>query len=309
MKSIRMQRWLRNVLATVMVVIPAVPALAHPGASIAVDRAGNVYFVDTARGVWKIDAAGALTFVGGSGFHWLALDESNRFARFARRTAQDEIHPLPISSPTVLISSDFPVAIVGDGLYFAPSGSEPLRLMRANPASAMQEVATVPDTVKQPGVQWLNGLTAATDGALYATVNDAVIRFGADQKPAFVARNVKPADCAAGPTLDAPPGPYLRGLAVGAAGSLYVASTGCHAVLRISPAGEVTTVLRADGGWSPTAVAFFKGDVYVLEYDHSAGQRERSWPPRVRKLSANGEVKTLATVSRDRGRQGKADQP
>ena len=299
MKSIHTQSWLRAAVAAAVVVMSVITALAHPGASIAVDRRGNVYFVDTARGVWKIDAAGSLTFVGGSGFHWLALDEPNRFAKFDRRTAQDEIHPLSISSPTILISSDYPVAIVGDGLYFAPFGRQPLRLVKATPAGAMDDIAIVPATDKQPRVQWINGLAAGADGTLYASLDDAIVRIATDRKVTFLARNVKPPDCADGPTLDAPRGPYLRGLAVDATGTVYAASTGCHAVLKISPAGAVTTVLRADGGWSPTAVALFNGDVYVLEYDHSAGQRERSWPPRVRKLSADGGVKTLATISRD----------
>lgn len=303
MESTYLQSWLRAAVATAVVVVSAITAQAHPGASIAIDRQGNVYFVDTARGVWKIDAAGSLTFVGGSGFHWLALDEPNRFAKFDRRTAQDEIHPLSISSPTILISSDYPIAIVGDGLYFAPFGREPLRLVKANPAGGMDDIATLPVTDEQPRVQWINGLAAGADGTLYASLDDAIVRIATGatgRKVTFLARNVKPPDCAAGPTLDAPPGPYLRGLAVDANGTVYAASTGCHAVLKISPAGAVTTVLRADGGWSPTAVALFNGDVYVLEYDHSTGQRERSWPPRVRKLSAVGDVKTLATISRDR---------
>ena len=53
---------------------------AHPGAGIAVDRLGQVYFLDTGSGLWKIDTRGGLTHLSGTLFHWLAIDENNRFA-------------------------------------------------------------------------------------------------------------------------------------------------------------------------------------------------------------------------------------
>src|SRR5438128_8215286 len=53
---------------------------AHPGSGIAVDRLGQVYFLDTGSGLWKIDTRGGLTHLSGTLFHWLAIDENNRFA-------------------------------------------------------------------------------------------------------------------------------------------------------------------------------------------------------------------------------------
>ena len=95
---------------------------------------------------------------------------------------------------------------------------------------------------------------------------------------------------------DLPALPYLRGLAVGDDGVLYAAATGCRAVVRISRSGTVTTILKAEGNWSPTAVAVFGGALYVLEYDHHAA--ERVWPPRVRKIDAASKVTVLATITR-----------
>src|SRR5262245_49889468 len=110
-------------------------AEAHPGASIAVDRHGTVFFMDTLKGVWKIDRAGKLTFVGPPNFHWFALDEENLFARFSRRGGQDEMRTVTgASSPTLVASSDFPVAISRGALYFAPGAQgKPLPLVRAAP--------------------------------------------------------------------------------------------------------------------------------------------------------------------------------
>src|SRR2546428_13119450 len=53
---------------------------AHPGAGIAVDRLGQVYFLDTGSGLWKIDTRGKLTKLSGLRPHWLAIDANNRFA-------------------------------------------------------------------------------------------------------------------------------------------------------------------------------------------------------------------------------------
>ena len=69
-------------------------ALAHPGAAIAVDANGRVYFVDTGHGVWTVDAAGKLVDLGGPAYHWMALDpeadaqQLRTLIRQARKDAQ-----------------------------------------------------------------------------------------------------------------------------------------------------------------------------------------------------------------------------
>jgi hypothetical protein len=92
----------------------------------------------------------------------------------------------------------------------------------------------------------------------------------------------------------------LRGLAVAGDGAVYVAATGCSALLRIAPGGEIATVLRAEPPWSPTAVAVDDDRVYVLEYLHPAGVVDRKeWIPRVRRQLPGGAISTLVTVRRD----------
>jgi len=268
-------------------------ALAHPGASIAVDRHGNVFFADTLRGVWKIDPQGTLTFVGPPNFHYFALDDDNLFARFDRHTVEDEIRPIKgASSPTVIESSDFAVVISRGGLYFAPGADGvPPTLMRAAPDGSSKTVATL------PGLRWVNGIAAASDGSIYGTADAGVFRLSPSGAVTWIARNVTVQDCRSLSDLeDLPALPYLRGLAVAADGVVYAAATGCRAVVKISPSGTVTTILKSEGDWSPTAMALFGGAVYVLEYDHRAP--ERVWPPRVRKIDAALKVTVLATITR-----------
>lgn len=265
-------------------------ALAHPGASIAVDRQGNVFFADTLRGVWKIDPQGRLTFVGPPNFHFFALDDDNVFARFNRRTVEDEIRPIVgAMSPTVIESSDFAAVISRGGLYFAPGAEgRPLTLVRAAPDGSMKNVATL------PALRWLNGLAAAPDGSIYGTSDTGVFRVAPSGEVAWIARDVMAPGCTR--LADTPPGSYLRGLAIGDDRAVYVAATGCHAVVRIAPTGNVTTILKSEADWSPTAIAAAGGALYVLEYNHHAA--ERVWPPRVRKVDAAGKVTVLAIITR-----------
>jgi len=91
-------------------------------------------------------------------------------------------------------------------------------------------------------------------------------------------------------------------LFVDSQGVVYVAATGSRRVLKLTPQGDVSAILQAPSPWSPTGVAVFGGEVYVLEWqDAPASQTEvrRAWIPRVRKVGRDGNVKTLATVSRE----------
>jgi hypothetical protein len=93
----------------------AAPALAHPGSGIAVDRQGQVYFLDTGSGPYKIDANGALVHLDGPRFHWLTLDSDDRFKNTTLPSgAAGEVTRVG-TGPTLLVSSDFPLTIGGDG--------------------------------------------------------------------------------------------------------------------------------------------------------------------------------------------------
>ena len=82
---------------------------------------------------------------------------------------------------------------------------------------------------------------------------------------------------------------------------MYVADTGDARVLKIRPGGKVTTLLQTQSPWSPTAVAIFGSDVYVLEFLHTTRDVRRDWLPRVRKIASNGKSRIIATVDQMRG--------
>ena len=96
---------------------------AHPGSGIAVDRHGQIYFLDTGSGRWKIDTRGGLTHLSGVLSHWLAIDENSRFAGTRLPTGSlGEISKVGIRPITTLVQTQSPwsptaVALFGSDVY------------------------------------------------------------------------------------------------------------------------------------------------------------------------------------------------
>jgi hypothetical protein len=275
----------------------ATPAMAHPGSAIVVDRLGQIWFLDTGDGLWKIDTHGALIRVGGNRFHWMTLDQDNRFSgstlpRDVTRVGE---------SPTLLIASDYPIAMGRDGNLYYPSvlPNGRVQIMRAPPAGSPTVVVTLPATTASGApLQWLNGLTGGADGHLYFTENRSIRRVTMQGQVETVVKDVRVPGCARIPGNGPSGGPFLRGLSVDSAGVIYVAASGCGSLLKITPQGQVTKLVQLEAPWSPTAVALFGTDVYVLEYLHTEIEDRRAWVPRVRKVSADGSSVVIAKVER-----------
>ena len=269
--------------------------MGHPGAGIAVDRQGQIYFLDTGSGLWRIDTLGNLTHLSRTLFHWLAIDEDNRFANTQFPSdARGEILKVG-NSPTILLSSDYPIAIAGDGNLYYPSGAAGnLRLMKMIPSGASSQVAAFPSTIKGTPLPYIGGITAGSHSLMFYTEDSAIRRITARGEfstaasvPAAVKRVSIPATNSH---------PYLRGLAVDSDGMMYVADSGDARVLKITPNGKIITLVRTQSPWSPTAVALSGRDVYVLEFLHTASDVRREWLPRVRKITPDGKSKIIVTV-------------
>ncbi len=278
------------------------PAIAHPGSGIAVDRFGHVYFLDTGAGLLTIDESGKLIQIPGPKYHWLTLDASSRFVSARLPEGSDSGMDWDIfkvaTNPPLLLASDFPIAIGQDGNLYYPSGhSGDLRLMRSTPVGPPSVFVTFPPTSRGP-LPHLNGIVAGPDESLYYTENFAIRRITAKGQVSTVAVVAACADGQAFPGISATEGPYLRGLAIDPAGVMYVAATGCGRVLKITPDGRVTALVQTQSPWSPTGVALFGSDVYVLEYLHTARDSRTDWLPRVRKITADGTSTVIASVHR-----------
>ena len=269
--------------------------MAHPGAGIAVDRAGQVYFLDTGSGLWRIDTGGSLTHLSETRFHWLAIDEDSRFAKTQFPTgAQGEIVRVG-TNPTILLSSDYPIAVGEDGNLYFPSGAAGnLRLMKMTPSGETSTVITFPAMVNGKPLPYIGGIVGGRDGSLYYAEDTAIRRINAHGQVSTVVAVSAPASPPLVPATDQHP--YLRGLALNDHGAIYVADTGDARLLKITPGGEITTLLETQTPWSPTAVAVHGSEVYVLEYLHTAREVRRDWLPRVRKITADGRSTMVAAI-------------
>jgi sugar lactone lactonase YvrE len=284
-----------------VLLLSAASAGAHPGAAISVTADGRVFFVDTGGGIYSVERDRRLVRHEGPAFHWFAADLQGRFRRTQWPSIPGgELRAIGVN-PTLILSSDVPVTIGTDGRFYFPERGRDGRVhivgVDAGGARAVRAVLPPVLSGGQPAV-WLNGLAAGPNGSLYYTEDRIVRKVDAQGRVSIVAANVTVANCTAIPGIEPGYRPYLRGLAVARDGSVYVAASGCGALLKIDAAGRTRTILRTAAPWSPTAVTIAGDDVYVLEYLHTASDDRREWLARVRKIAPNGTATILATTSR-----------
>jgi len=287
-------------LVLAVVLFPA-SIMAHPGSGIVVDRRGEVYFIDTGAGVWKIDLQGKLTQLPGPRFHWMAIDSDDCFRTTELPTgARGDITRVG-ATPTLLVASDYPITIgssSGNLYYPSYASGSGLQMMELTP-SGRTSVLTNLSAARGGDLRHVNGLTAGPDGSLYYSEDNAIGRINARGQVSTVIANLTLPTCVSIPGTTRP---MLRGLAVDSHGTIYVAATGCGSVLKVSARGQITTLLQLQAPWTPTAIALFGSDVYVLEYLQTAASMEpedrRAWLPRVRRITADGHSSIIASVDR-----------
>src|SRR5688500_4466443 len=236
-------------------------AFGHPGSGILVDRLGQVYFIDTGSGLWKIDTRGALTHLSPLRNHWLAMDPNDRFtqSRLPTDPGRDWVITAAGSSPTILISTDFPLVIAQDGNLYHPSARETnVRIMRTSPTGGTSAFVTLPRSVAGEALGWINGLATGPNGSIYYTEDNSVRRITAQGAVSTIATVTALEGRPATPGSEERP--YLRGLKVDNNGVVYVADAADGRVLKIAPDGRVTTLLLLESPWAPTDVALF-GDI------------------------------------------------
>lgn len=276
-------------------------ALAHPGASIRVTQDGRVFFVDTGGGIFVVGRDGRLGRHEGPGYHWFAMDETSRLAK----TSWPVIAGAEIVSvgrdPTLVLSSDFAVAVGRDGALYYPEAEAGThwRIIRVSPSGSRSVHARLLADKRPDGsMSSVNGFAAGADGSIYFTFDRSVNRIGPGGRVNTIVRNVSVPNCESIPGVETQVGPYLRGLDVASNGTVFVASAGCGALLMVSTKGVVTPVLRTASPYSPTAVAVAKGEIYVLEYLHTDSDNRKEWLPRVRKITRSGKVETIVRGTR-----------
>jgi len=297
---------LAALIVTVEIACLTLPTAAHPGSGIVVDEKGQVLVADINRGLLKVAPNGTFTNIQKVAGHWLTLDMTGGFARmdfeksdhwprwFKRRSPRGAI-------PALLSDGGSPLVVHRDGnLYYVctdekmvPGG---LQIGRLSPDGKLALVApNLKQTVDSLG--GIKGLASGPGDSLYATCPGALLEIKLDGTFSIIKHPIKVADC----QKDLPPNtpssyePFLTGLAVDPNGTVYLAATGCRCVLKVTPAGEITTFIKSEAPWSPTAIALHGGDIYVLEWTNAMSDGHE-YRPQVRKRTPDGKLSVLATV-------------
>ena len=290
----------------------AARAQAHPAWGIAVDRGGQVYFSDLVN-VWKVDARGGLSLLraGRDHTHELNLDGDGNlygaensydpatqkfYSAIWRLTPAGEFSYLlpPTDDPPegTSIWKDRE----GNAYHFTHFPGRELLVLKRTPGgvvSALVGGERAAREYRQGGPYSAGGTAFGPDGALYFTHGASLSRLDAAGRLTELAHELRVEGAGGRPTVDGPQ-TSLLGVAVDARGDAYVADWGNRRVLKVAPDGKLTTLLRSEEPWSPGGVAERDGELYVLE--HGVTPAHAPLGSRVRKLSRDGGVTTLAAV-------------
>ena len=289
----------RIFVGLMLCVLFAINLLAHPGSGIVLDKEGNVYFTDTGKGVWKIDKQGKLSFLPASRFHWMTIDTIGYFEGSQKNFGEYfERVTSKTNKPDLIMCSDFPLVINKDGnIYYANTRPGSATIIKRTPDGKESVFAT------NKIFEFIGGITAGTYGSIYITESsnanaNTIRKITVDGTVSIIATFVGK-DGNDLPLETVPS--YCRGLAVDSTGTIYVAATGSRSVLKITSQGKITTILQSTSPWTPTGVAIFHSEVYILEWHDVTRENlevRSAWIPRVRKIGLDGKLTTLVTVSR-----------
>jgi len=258
---------------------------AHVGTGIDLDRDGRIFFTDTLHNrIWRLDPDGKLTSLA-----------QNMHLDF------------------LIIGDDGNLYLINDRSWkLSPEGhlTEILRSVEIPKTIAWAFAIDSQGNIKGPQVRFgkIHAATMGQDGSIYALDQEQHIRkVGPDGTDSTLSQSEEACYAEGGEEKRM----RTMGLAVDAANNVYVANYWKRAVFKLTPDGIVTTVMSSSWPWAPTGVVVRGSDLYVLERmsnPYAASSiievstlADRLGSPRVRKVSRDGTVTTLAVVPPERG--------
>lgn len=289
-------------------------ARAHEGWGIVVDRQGQIYFADIPTNtIWRITREGKLeAFLKDRHSHALVLGENGSIYGTQEHHAAAvgnvwRIAPDGSLSNVLTPNRDFPLnlhpfTVDREGNVYStnsisfPNQSDKATLLKATPSGEVTILAGGSRGYRdgrgsEAQFSGIDGMAWATDGSLYVTDGVYVRRVSLDGTVTTLG---------GGPLTSQSYGEDLMGLAVSQSGSVHVADYSQRRLLRLMPDGNTRTILETGLFWSPTGVTSVGPDLYLLEHlrmplvilgDLGVGPYAR-----VRTISSDGKVETIATV-------------
>jgi hypothetical protein len=286
----------RALLAAVLFLLFASPAAAHPSRGIAVAPDGRVYYSDLFK-VWTIAPNGRVSLVrdgGGRHTHEIFLDRNGALygeevdynpGTQSYRAAIWRYTPgwgsRYVYGPTGLPVPGMGVFRDARGCTFQAdeTRAKALVLYKLCPGGRLQRFAAGPNP---PRV-----LLSNIGGAAFGPDGSFVFRHGG------TVHRLSPSGRLT--TLASGFAVENMGIAVDAAGALYVVEQGRRRIVKADRSGRRSIVAMSPKPWSPTGVAPWRGSLYLLEAtEYMRGRPERV---RVRKLSPGAAPRVLAVTT------------
>ena len=276
---------------------------AHPPSGIVVDQQGRVYFLY--HGLVRIESSGQLSTIDeNTGGHWMALVTNGAVPAGNLGPYKKVL----ADGNTLLYGDGAPLAMDEDGsLFYGSNGARaelfPAGALAVAKLSANGQRSLFSPALKDKLAEFGDGVTALTvspDGFVYVATWKGFAKLKPDGSIAKMVYPLTVDDCDRDPADHNPANaasPFFRGIAVDAAGNVYLAATSCHRVLKVGADGKVSTLLKSERPWTPTGITLRGQDVYVLEYTNANGPRTEGWYPRVRRIAKDGVVQTVVTVN------------
>lgn len=301
-----------------VIALLAVNVQAHPSWGIAVDPQGQVYFSDL-KTVWKIDAQGKLSRFRAADdrhTHDLNIDETGNlygadnsyepatqrfFSAIWKMTSAGDFSYLlsPIETPPKGTS----IWRDRDGnMYHVTNYPErELLVLKRTPngsVTALVGSSNAARDYRQAVPYSVGGIAFGSEGALYFVHGASVSKITTSGTLIPLVRNVVVENASGNPAG----GTSLFGISVDAHGNAFVADYGNRRLLKITRDNQITTVIRAEEPWFPTGVATRGGELYILE--HGESPTHTPIGTRVRRLSTDGRITILATVTENSASSG-----
>jgi len=245
--------------------------MAHPSWGLVVDQDRNIYFADIAHNgmgsVWKLTNEGELELLL-SDFHAhnVSLDHDGSII-----TAHGEgSHTLVRVKQnrkidTLYHTLDYKEFFGGNCTWSAKEGNVVYSLRDHKYIRALDLNGNQKNVGNYEFI-WNQSVYVATDGTIYATEigrdNGCIVKIDTLGTASFIAKDLIT-------KLDREKDKHndiLLGITEGCDGHIYVAETAGRRIVKILNDGHHETFYKSDQAWMPTAIDFFSGDAYILEY-------------------------------------------
>ena len=293
---------------------------AHVGTGIDLDREGRIYFTDTYHNcIWRLDSNGTVMLVV-SGVHLDYLIVSEDGYVYVIKDGIWKISPQG-AMIEVLNSKQFPegsrpLCIDRQGnIYFINSDDHSKHVTEISKRTPVGKVMVIVGSDRErqdgqggeiPPFSHVNSAICAADGSLYLRDDQTIRRVASDGTISTLAHSEDAAMTEEGEERLV----RTMGMAVDAAGNVYVANYWKRAVMKVTPDGLVSAMATAAWPWVPVGVAISGNNIYALErmgnpYGLSTALEvstlaDRLGSPRIRKISPDGTITTLVVVKGNR---------